>query len=146
METKRMMDDPTASSADRKDRLESIAWGLFLIVVGIAWLEPGADVPLGICLTGGGLIMLALNAARYFSGIKTSSFTIGLGAVAILAGIASAFSVKFFGILLMLIGASIILRPFFEKKNVTPKPSVSGGGDREQFSKSGGRKPESAHS
>src|ERR1700752_686064 len=72
METKQMIDDHTANSATWNDRLENIAWGLFLIVVGIAWLGPGADVPLGICLTGGGLIMLALNAVRYFTGIKTS--------------------------------------------------------------------------
>jgi hypothetical protein len=116
METRLISDDHTAGNAAWDDRLENIAWGLFLIVVGIAWLGPGADVPLGICLTGGGLIMLALNAVRYFTGIKTSSFTIGLGAIAILAGIASALSVKIFGVLLILIGSAIILRPFFGKK------------------------------
>jgi hypothetical protein len=116
MQTKQMIDDHTTSSGAWKDRLENTAWGSFLIVVGIAWMGPEAEVPLGICLTGGGLILLALNAVRYFTGVRTSSFTIGLGAIAILAGIASALSVKIFGILLILIGASIILRPLFEKK------------------------------
>ena len=116
METKRTIGDHITGSAEWDDRLESIAWGLFLIVVGIAWMKPEAEVPLGICLTGGGLIMLALNAVRYFTGIKTSKFTVGLGAIAILAGIASALSVKLFGILLILIGATIILKPFFGNK------------------------------
>jgi hypothetical protein len=126
MESKQMIDDHTANSATWNDRLENIAWGLFLIVVGIAWLGPGAEVPLGICLTGGGLIMLALNAVRYFTGIKTSSFTIGLGAIAILAGIASALSVKIFGVLLIVIGSAIILRPFFQKERSSGKIGPSG--------------------
>jgi hypothetical protein len=126
METKQMIDDHTASGAVWSDRLENIAWGLFLIIVGIAWLGQGAEVPLGICLTGGGLIMLALNAVRYFTGIKTSSFTIGLGAIAILAGIASALSVKIFGVLLILIGSAIILRPFFGKKKSLGEIGLSG--------------------
>jgi hypothetical protein len=126
METKQMIDDHTTSSTGWNDRLENVAWGLFLIVVGIAWLGPGAEVPLGICLTGGGLIMLALNAVRYFTGIKTSSFTIGLGAIAILAGIASALSVKIFGVLLILIGSAIILRPFFGKKKSLGEIGPSG--------------------
>jgi hypothetical protein len=100
----------------RNDRLENIGWGLFLIIIGATWLSPGAEVPLGIWLIGAGLIMLGLNAVRYLSGIKTSSFTIGLGAIALAAGIASAFSVKLFGVLLILIGASIILRPFLDRK------------------------------
>jgi hypothetical protein len=116
MEIEQMTDAQTPNSPGWSDRLENMAWGLFLIVVGIAWMEPEAEVPLGICLTGGGLIMLGLNAARYFTGIKTSKFTVGLGAIAILAGIASALSVKIFGILLILIGAAIILRPLFHSK------------------------------
>jgi hypothetical protein len=119
MDTKQSNGDHAAISAAWNERLENISWGLFLIVVGIAWLGPEAEVPLGICMTGAGLIMLGLNAVRYFSGIKTSSFTIGLGGIAILAGIASALSVKVFGVLLILIGASIVLRPFFEKKEAS---------------------------
>jgi len=101
------------------ERLESIGWGLFLIIVGVTFLGPEVEAPVGVWLIGAGLIMLGLNAVRYFSGIKTSSFTIGLGSVALVAGIASAFSVKIFGVLLILFGAGIIIRPFFEKEVVT---------------------------
>ena len=101
------------------ERLENIGWGLFLIIVGVTFLGPEVEAPVGVWLIGAGLIMLGLNAIRYFSGIKTSSFTIGLGSLALVAGIASAFSVKIFGVLLILFGAGIIIRPFFEKEVVT---------------------------
>ena len=117
MDSKESMPDPSARNALWNERLENIGWGLFLIIVGVTFLGPEVQAPLGIWLIGGGLIMLAINAVRYFSGIKTSSFTIGLGAIALAAGIASAFSVKLFGVLLILIGASIILRPFFDRKS-----------------------------
>lgn len=126
METKQTIADQGVRMSTWDDRLESIAWGLFLIIIGVTLLEPGEDAPLGIWLIAAGLIMLGLNAVRYLSGLKTSSFTIGLGAVALAAGLASAFSVKLIGILLALIGATIILRPFFEKKtNTRTEPEVA---------------------
>ena len=106
------------------ERLENIAWGLFLIIVGVTFLGPDVQAPVGVWLIGSGLIMLGLNVVRYFSGIKTSSFTIGLGSLALVAGIASAFSVKIFGVLLILFGAGIIVRPFFEKQ-VVPGPGAT---------------------
>jgi len=107
------------------ERLENIGWGLFLIIVGVTFLGPEIEAPVGVWLIGAGLIMLGLNAVRYFSGIKASSFTIGLGSLALVAGIASAFSVKIFGILLILFGAGIIIRPFFEREGVTQSGAPS---------------------
>jgi hypothetical protein len=118
METKESIAGSSARNTLWNERLENIAWGLFLIIVGITFLGPEVDAPLGVWLMGAGMIMLGLNVARYFSGIKTSSFTIGLGSVALVAGVASALSVKIVGVLLMVIGASIVLRPFFEKEVV----------------------------
>src|SRR5260370_36970135 len=111
MQTSQGIGHRRAKNALWNERLENIGWGLFLVIIGATWLAPGAQVPLGVWLIGAGLIMLGLNAVRYFGGIKTSSFTIGLGAIALAAGIASALSVKVFGVLLILMGASIILRP-----------------------------------
>jgi len=116
METKERAADRGIKNVLRNERLENIGWGLFLIVVGITFLGPEVQASLGIWLIGGGLILLGLNAVRYLSGIKTSGFTIGLGSVALLAGVASALSVKIVGVLLILIGASIVLRPLFEKE------------------------------
>ena len=110
------------------ERLENIGWGLFLIIVGVTFLGPDVDAPVGVWLIGSGLIMLGLNAVRYFSGIKTSNFTIGLGSVALVAGIASGFSVKIFGVLLILFGAGIIVRPFFEKQVVPGSGATAAAG------------------
>jgi hypothetical protein len=115
METKESVTGHGAKNPIWNERLENIAWGLFLIIIGITFLGPDAEAPLGVWLIGAGLIMLGLNAVRYLSSIKTSSFTIGLGSVALVAGIASALSVKIFGVLVILIGASIILRPLLGK-------------------------------
>src|SRR5262245_20492487 len=127
MKTKEGFADHDMKTVLWNDRLENIGWGLFLIVVGITFLWPDVEAPLGIWLIGAGLILLGLNAVRYLSSVKTSGFTIGLGSVALVAGIVSPLSVKIAGALLILIGASIILRPLFEKEGApaggAPAPS-----------------------
>ncbi len=45
-------------------RLESIGWGLFLIMLGGFALVPNQVIPKGAWSIGVGLIMLGLNAAR----------------------------------------------------------------------------------
>jgi len=99
-------------------RLEAIGWALFLIMIGGIWLVPDEQIPQGVWLIGAGLIMLGLNGFRYLNGIKMSGFTIVLGVLALAAGLGGVFGVKLplFAILLILIGASIILKPLIEKK------------------------------
>ena len=99
-------------------RLEAISWGLFLIMIGGIGLVPHNLVPEGTWLIGAGLIMLGLNAARYYKQIPMSSFTIVLGIIAVLAGASNFVGVElpFFPILLILIGASMILKPLLERK------------------------------
>ena len=99
-------------------RLEAIGWGLFLIMLGGIWLVPDERVPQGIWLIGAGLIMLGINGVRYLNGIKMSGFTSVLSILALAAGLSGLFGVKLplFAILLVLIGASIILKPLIEKK------------------------------
>ena len=95
-------------------RLEDIGWALFLIMIGILWLLPDDQVPQGTWLIGAGLIMLIVNAARYLNGIAMSAFTIVLGLLALAAGFVSFSGGDFpiFPVLLIVLGASIILRPF----------------------------------
>ncbi len=99
-------------------RLEAIAWGLFLIMIGGLWLLPDKTVPEGAWLLGVGLIMVGLNAARYLYGIKMSGFTIFLGIVAALIGIGALVGVDLpiFPILIILWGLSVVLEPFLKKK------------------------------
>jgi len=99
-------------------RLEAIAWGLFLIMIGGLWLLPDETVPEGAWLLGVGVIMLGLNGIRHLYGIKMSGFTIFLGIVALCIGISAFLGVDLaiFPILIILWGLSVVLEPFLKKK------------------------------
>jgi hypothetical protein len=116
--------DQTLSDRDARHttlnkRLEDIGWGLFLILIGVIWLVPDMQLPQGFWLLGVAIILLGLNAVRYLNGIKMSSFTIALGVLALAAGLGGLVGVNLpiFAVLLILLGASIILKPMFEKKS-----------------------------
>jgi hypothetical protein len=100
----------TPARHELNGRLESISWGLFLIMLGgFALLK---SVPEGTWLVGAGVIMLGLNAVRLVLGIPISWFTIILGAIALLSGLGSVYgvSVPAGPLLIILIGLSIIVR------------------------------------
>jgi len=91
-------------------QLEAVGWGLFLIMIGGLWLVPDEMVREGTWLIGAGLIMLGLNAARYYTGVKMSRFSIALGIIALIIGVSDFFGVELplIPILIILFGASII--------------------------------------
>lgn len=93
-------------------RLETVSWGLFLIMLGGLFLVP--SVPQGTWLIGAGVIMLGLNAVRLVLGIRASWFTLILGTIALLAGIGSVLGIDMpvGPILIILIGLAIIVRAF----------------------------------
>jgi hypothetical protein len=109
------------------DRLEAVGWGLFLIMVGGFALIPGDQIPRGVWSIGVGLIMLGLNAARYYYGLKLSGFTTFLGILALLGGIGQllGFDALDGALLLIILGAYLILKPWFDKRQIFGKP----GGD-----------------
>jgi hypothetical protein len=110
-------------AAARNKQLEAAAWGLFLIMLGGFALIPDAYIPKGAWSIGVGLIMLGLNAARYFSGIRMSGFTTVLGILAVGGGIAEllGFTSLEGGMLLIILGAYLILKPWFEKQQLFGK-------------------------
>ncbi len=103
---------PTPSPAQeaRDKRFEHTAWGLFLIMIGGLWLVPDHVVPGGAWLVGAGAIMLGLNAARYLSGIRMSSFSIILGVIALALGISdmAGAALPILPIILVLCGGQVI--------------------------------------
>ena len=109
---------PTDPKVHLNKRLESIAWGIFLIMIGCLWLIPNRPFPEGAGLIGIGIILLGLNLARNLSGIKMSGTTIFLGALSLIVGISDLFGLDlpFFPILIILWGVSHILEPFLKKK------------------------------
>ncbi len=104
-------------------RLESVAWGLFLIMLGGFALVPDNTIPKGAWSIGIGVIMLGLNAARYFSKIKMSGFTTVLGIIALLGGVAELIGITSLdaSLLLIILGAYLILKPWFEKHKIFGK-------------------------
>jgi hypothetical protein len=97
---------------DLNKRLETVSWGLFLIMLGGLFLLP--SVPPGTWLIGAGVIMLGLNAVRLVAGIRPSGFSLILGTIALLAGIGSVLGIDLpvGPILIILIGLAIIVRAF----------------------------------
>lgn len=108
-------------------RLETIGWGLFLIMLGGFALVPEALVPKGLWSIGVGLIMLGLNITRYFFEIKMSGFTTFLGVVSVLSGITQLFWNHDLdaAILLIVIGAYLIVKPWFDKRQLFGKAEES---------------------
>lgn len=99
-----------ARKQDLNKRLETVGWGLFLIMLGGFALVKG--VPEGTWLIGAGLIMLGLNATRLLLGIRVSWFTLILGTIALLSGLSSVLGVDIpvGPLLIILIGLAIIVR------------------------------------
>ena len=108
-------------------RLETAAWGLFLVMLGGFALIPDDTIPKGAWSIGIGLIMLGLNAARYFNKIKMSGFTTFLGILSLLGGIAELLGWTSLegGLLLIILGAYLILKPWFEKHQLFGKAEQS---------------------
>ena len=106
-------------------RLETMFWGLFLIMLGgWAFIK---TAPNGLWSIGVGVILLGLNAARYFNKIKMSGFTTLLGILALIGGFSEMFfKMDFDGaILLIILGAYLILKPWFEKQGLFGKAEQS---------------------
>ncbi len=120
-----MVVDPEKAALNK--RLESIAWGLFLVMLGGFMFVPDETVQGGWWSIGVGLIMLGLNAARYINKLRMSGFTTVLGILSVigggltLAGLEGADG----AILLIVLGAYLILKPWFENQQLFGKAEQS---------------------
>jgi hypothetical protein len=113
--------DPEKAALNKN--LERIAWGFFLIMLGGFMFLPKDRVPDGMWSIGVGVIMLGLNAARYFNQIRMSGFTTVLGILAVVGGIVQLFGVKNVegAFLLIILGAYLVLKPWFEQRRLFGK-------------------------
>jgi hypothetical protein len=117
--------DPEKAALNK--RLETVFWGLFLIMLGGWALVPGEMIPKGAWSIGVGLLMLGLNATRYFNGIRMSGFTTILGILALTGGIAEYFGWRSLdgAWILIILGAYLILKPWFETRKLFGKAEES---------------------
>lgn len=118
--------DPEKAALNK--RLETVFWGLFLIMLGGQWiLFNNGSIPSGTWDVGVGLLLLGLNATRYFNGLHMSGFTTFLGILALGGGLAQMiFHFDLDGALLLIIlGAYLILKPWFDKQGLFGKAEHS---------------------
>ena len=100
--------------------LTTVAWGLFFILVGGAWLygetyrvDMGTIIAIGV-----GLILVGLNLARSSIGVKMSKFSLGIGVLALLIGLARYYGMKLdiLPLIIILIGLFIIAEAIAGRK------------------------------
>jgi hypothetical protein len=122
--------EPVSTDPDKaalNKRLETIAWGAFLVMLGGFMFVPQEIIKGGWWSIGVGLIFLGLNAARYFSGLRMSGFTTFLGILSVGGGIADLVGVEGVNgaVLLIVLGAYLILKPYFDKRQLFGKAEQS---------------------
>ncbi len=108
-------------------RMEAIAWGCFLIMIAGFMLVPKNQAPEGLWSIGVGVIMLGLNAARYFYKIKMSGFTTVLGILSIVGGLVQLFGVKNLegAFLLLILGTYLIVKQWVNMRKLFGKAEES---------------------
>lgn len=125
-DTQPVKEVPTTTDPEKvalNKRLETMGWGLFLIMLGGFSFVPHELVAKGVWSVGLGIIMLGLNAARYYNGIKMSGFTTFLGLLSLLTGITQllGFAALDGAFFLIILGAYLILKPWFDKHQLFGK-------------------------
>ena len=107
--------------------LERIAWGAFLIMLGGFMFVPNEIIQGGWWSIGVGLIFLGLNAARYFNGLRMSGFTTFLGVLSVIGGVLDLVGMEGINgaVLLIVLGGYVILKPYFEKRQLFGKAEQS---------------------
>ena len=108
-------------------RLETMGWGCFLIMLGGFMFVPHTVVAKGVWSIGVGVIMLGLNVARHFYKIKMSGFTTFLGVISLVSGVLQLFGLHTLegAILLIVLGAYLIVKPWFDKRQLFGKAEES---------------------
>lgn len=121
-QTDEITSDTKTKRAALDARLDGIGWGVLLITIGAIWLLPEKQVPHGSWLIAAGLIMLALNAIRYFNGIRMSGFNLVLGTLACIAGLGQLFGweLPLFAIALVVIGTCMLVSTLFARRPASP--------------------------
>ena len=101
-----------------KERLDSVGFALFLIMLGVLWMQPEGRFPEDAWLVGFAAIIFVNNILRAFNGIKANWFFLLLAVIA-LAVWGDKFygmDLSFFPVLFILIGISILWSALFKKE------------------------------
>lgn len=118
-----MQTNPDATSHNEGDtqldrRLNDIGWGLLLMLTGVIWLLPSAEVPPGTWLFGVAMILLGVNVTRYLRHIAVNGFSLTLGVAALIAAMSQIWrrtDPPLLAIFLLVIGASLVAKPLWTR-------------------------------
>lgn len=126
-EEKKMEATVDSEKAALNKRMETMAWGAFLIMLGGFMFVPEEIIKGGWWSIGVGLIFLGLNAARYFSGLRMSGFTTFLGVISVLGGMLDLVTAQDFdgAVFLIVLGGYLLLKPYFDKQQLFGKAEHS---------------------
>lgn len=113
--------------AARNKQMETVGWGMFLIMLGGFALVPESTISKGWWSIGVGLIFLGLNAARYMNGIRMSGFTTFIGILSLIGGFIQLLGWRSMdgAFFLIILGAYLILKPWFDKRQLFGKAEHS---------------------
>lgn len=94
-----------------KHTLATLGWGALFIWWGVSFFV--GSIPFGLCAAGTGLILLGINVARRFMGIRINQSTHNWGVIALVWGLLD-FALKMTfeqsaALLLIIIGAVTVL-------------------------------------
>jgi hypothetical protein len=117
--------DPDREALNK--RLETVAWGAFLIMLGGFMFVPEEIISGGWWPIGVGLIMLGLNAARYLNGLRMSGFTTFLGILSAVGGVLELVGMEGVdgAIFLIVLGAYLVLKPYFDRRQLFGKAEAA---------------------
>jgi hypothetical protein len=111
------IDPASARKAQLDRRLHDVAWGLLLLITGTIWLVPRERVPEGAWLLGVAAVLLGVNVVRALERIRVNALSLVLGLAALAAALTRVWrpDLPLLGICLLVIGASLVLRPLFTR-------------------------------
>lgn len=117
--------DPDKAALNK--RLETIAWGAFLIMLGGFMFVPEQIISGGWWPIGVGLIMLGLNVARYLNGLRMSGFTTFLGILSVLGGVLELAGMEGIdgAVFLIVLGGYLMLKSYFDRRQLFGKAELS---------------------
>ncbi len=103
---------------------DALAWGVFIVLLGAGWITSSYyQIDTGIYIAlGAGFILIALNFARWSTGISISKFSLFIGLLALSlsgAGIIG-FAMPFIPTVIVLVGLFIVAEAM--QKTINKKP------------------------
>lgn len=102
------MDARRATNADVSDRVDTVGWGILLVVIGAVSLLPG--MPDGAWLVAAGVVMLGASAVRAWMHLGVHGVTVIVGIVALAAGgfLVAGLSTEVGPLVLIVLGSTIV--------------------------------------